>query len=61
MPRVARKTRNQALFREVNERIADVAAGFDAPAQTQEFICECSAAGVYGKGPASPKSVCCYP
>ena len=45
MPRVARQARNQALFRAVNERIADIAGGFDAPAETQAFVCECSRPG----------------
>lgn len=46
MSRVARKARNQALFREVNERIAEVAADFDAVApEKQDFVCECSQIG----------------
>jgi hypothetical protein len=34
--------RNEALFREVNERIEDVQSGFAAPGRT-EFLCECGA------------------
>lgn len=44
MPRIKRKARNQALFREVNERIAELSARLDGGA-TQGFICECSQAG----------------
>jgi hypothetical protein len=32
--------RNEALFREVNERIEDVQSGFDAHGRT-DFLCEC--------------------
>jgi hypothetical protein len=32
--------RNEALFREVNERIEDVQAGFPAQGRT-DFLCEC--------------------
>jgi hypothetical protein len=32
--------RNEALFREVNERIEDVQAGFSAQERT-DFLCEC--------------------
>lgn len=50
MPRTIRKERNQALFREVNERIADVAADLDAhaglaPSPAYPFICECGKTG----------------
>lgn len=50
MPRTVRKERNQVLFREVNERIADVAADLDAhaglsPGPAYPFICECGKTG----------------
>ena len=44
MPRIKRKARNQALFREVNQRIAELAARLDDGA-AQGFICECSQTG----------------
>jgi hypothetical protein len=43
--RVERQARNQALFREVNEHIAEVSARFDVDAGRQEFVCECSHLG----------------
>lgn len=45
MPRVSRKAQNQALFREVNERIAELLTRLDGEAGTQSFICECSHTG----------------
>jgi hypothetical protein len=46
MPRVERKAKNQALFRQVNERIAETSAAMDAgEGQVQAFICECSRIG----------------
>ena len=39
---VEQAAKTEALFPEVNERIAESAAGFDA--DTPEFICECVAA-----------------
>lgn len=47
MPTSERVGKNEALFREVNERIADVSgrvAAFDGEA-TLEFVCECSGEG----------------
>jgi hypothetical protein len=44
VPRIKRKARNQTLFREVNERIAELSAGLDDDS-TQGFICECSQSG----------------
>jgi hypothetical protein len=44
VPRTTRKERNQTLFREVNERIAELAARFDNDS-AQGFICECSHTG----------------
>jgi hypothetical protein len=35
------KARTKALFRDVNERIAESAERFDA--STTEFVCECAA------------------
>lgn len=45
MPRDERKAANQALFRDVNERIAELAAGLDPAGSEQAFICECSHVG----------------
>jgi len=45
VPQVARKARNQALFREVNERIAELAAHFEVASGPQAFVCECSQLG----------------
>jgi hypothetical protein len=36
-----RAARNEALFREVNERVKEVQAGFGDPDAT-EFVCECA-------------------
>ena len=44
MPRIERKARNQTLFREVNERIAELSAHLDSGV-AQGFICECSQTG----------------
>lgn len=44
MSRTDRKARNQALFRSVNERIAEVASGFGVTT-AQAFVCECSRIG----------------
>ncbi|HEY7195770.1 MAG TPA: hypothetical protein VH306_01140 [Gaiellaceae bacterium] len=41
MPASARVGKNEALFREVNEKIRDVSAGFGTT-DPVEFICECS-------------------
>lgn len=43
MPRNLRKAKNQALFRQVNERIADIAPPFDD--DVQPFFCECDRLG----------------
>ena len=40
--REARAARNQSLFREINERIEDLSAGFDLRAPVEEWICECA-------------------
>ena len=39
--RAARIARNEALFREVNERVKELNEAFDALAQNAEWICEC--------------------
>jgi hypothetical protein len=36
-----RLARNEAFFREVNERINDVARGFGGDGEKYEFLCEC--------------------
>ena len=40
MSREERVARNEALFREVNERIKDANEGVEAPPRT-DFLCEC--------------------
>jgi hypothetical protein len=45
MPRTARKTRNQVLFREVNARIADISSSLDDSIEALGLICECSQTG----------------
>jgi hypothetical protein len=45
VPRDFRQARNQGLFREVNERIADLSAGMAAEGHSQQFICECGQLG----------------
>ena len=48
MPRVERQAKNRALFRQVNERIAETSATFDsADADVQAFVCECSRIGCH--------------
>ena len=44
MPQEARIARNESLFREVNERIAELADQFLVE-QEQDFVCECSRVG----------------
>jgi hypothetical protein len=46
MPRSGRKAHNQALFRQVNEHIADAAARFELDAGAEaDFIWECDHLG----------------
>jgi hypothetical protein len=45
MPRAVRKANNQALFREVNERIASLASKLEVFGGTQAFFCECDRVG----------------
>ena len=40
MPEAQRKAKNEAVFREVNERIESVAAEFGVPGEAS-FVCEC--------------------
>ena len=44
-----RMARNEALFREINERVEDVAEGFDVRGEGDslriEFVCECGSLG----------------
>jgi hypothetical protein len=44
MPRDARQAYNRALFRAVNEQIADLTSGA-VDGEPQAFICECSRVG----------------
>jgi hypothetical protein len=39
--RAARTAQNEALFREVNERVKELNTAFDALARHAEWICEC--------------------
>ena len=41
---VERLAKNESFFRQVNERIKDVADGFEGP-ESYEFLCECSDPG----------------
>lgn len=45
MNREARIGMNEAVFREVNERINDVAQAFDLTSEPLDLICECGSAG----------------
>ena len=49
--RFARQARNESLFREVNERIAQLGERAEAwsPDGTVEFLCECGEAGGCGQ------------
>jgi hypothetical protein len=49
--RLARQARNEALFREVNERIADLGERAQAwsPDGTVDFLCECGEEGGCGQ------------
>jgi hypothetical protein len=49
--RFARQARNEALFREVNERIAELgeSAGLSATDNPLELLCECGAEGGCGE------------
>jgi hypothetical protein len=49
--RFARQARNEALFREVNERIAELgeSAGHSEADNTLDFLCECGAEGGCGE------------
>jgi hypothetical protein len=41
--RIERAARNQSLFREVNERLQDLAETFQSVSETNVFACECAA------------------
>jgi len=41
--RIKRAARNQSLFREVNERLQDIADSFQSVSSTAVFSCECAA------------------
>lgn len=49
--RLARQARNESLFREVNERIAELGEKAEAslPGGAVDFLCECGAAGGCGQ------------
>jgi len=49
VPQAERQARNQALFREVNDRIAELSAGWDVATEKQLFFCECSHTGCTAK------------
>jgi hypothetical protein len=40
--RAVRAAKNETLFREINERIAELNAAFEAILPTSEWICECA-------------------
>lgn len=42
MSSLERLARNEALFREVNERIATLGATFEEPSADVAFVCECA-------------------
>ncbi len=44
MPEAQRKAKNEAVFREVNERIEHAAVEFGVPGEAT-FVCECGDAG----------------
>ena len=49
-PRRERLARNEAIFREVNERVGEVAASFDLSGRGDfgvDFVCECGDAGCF--------------
>jgi hypothetical protein len=45
VPHEERLARNEALFREVNERILAAADGYPADGHVYEFLCECADIG----------------
>ena len=45
VPQVERQARNQALLREVNERIAELSSRFEVSTEKQRYVCECSHTG----------------
>ena len=45
VPRAVRRVENQKLFRDVNERIAELSATLDEPDLPQAFFCECGRVG----------------
>jgi hypothetical protein len=45
VPRFKRRAENQQLFREVNERIAELSASLEEPGAPQSFVCECGRVG----------------
>ena len=57
--RFARQARNEALFREVNERIAQLGARAEAraPDGTVDFLCECGEEGGCGQRVRVPSEV----
>ena len=57
--RLARQARNEALFREVNERIEHLGEGAQAwsPDGTVEFLCECGEEGGCGERVRMPLAV----
>jgi hypothetical protein len=57
--RFKRQARNEALFREVNERIAELGASAQAwsPDGSVEFMCECGADGGCGERVSVPVPV----
>ncbi|MDQ3823759.1 MAG: hypothetical protein M3321_11035 [Actinomycetota bacterium] len=58
-PRYAQQARNEALFREVNERIADLGESAEAwsPDGAIDFLCECGEDGGCGERVHVPVAV----
>jgi aerobic-type carbon monoxide dehydrogenase small subunit (CoxS/CutS family) len=47
--REERISRNEILFREINERLKDVQDGFDSLSEQADFVCECGNATCTGQ------------
>ena len=54
MNREARIGMNEAVFRDVNERIQDVASAFDLTSEPLDLICECGDASCVDRISVSP-------
>jgi hypothetical protein len=52
--REKRMAQNEALFREINERVNDLAPGFKAVDMPPEYLCECANADCTFRVPVDP-------